>query len=94
MRIISYSDARSSLESGLDSISNDADVTVISRRGGTDAVVKAAAREPFAGLGKPEPLLGNLAGYWSRRIDATHRLVYAADDVDLDVIACRGQYDH
>ncbi|MBP6396190.1 MAG: type II toxin-antitoxin system YoeB family toxin, partial [Giesbergeria sp.] len=34
-----------------------------------------------------------LAGYWSRRIDVTHRLVYAADDVDLDVIACRGHYD-
>ena len=52
-----------------------------------------ARREPFAGIGKPEPLLGNLAGYWSRRIDETHRLVYAADEVDLDVIACRGHYD-
>ena len=93
MRIISDSDARSSLKSVLDSVSDDADVTVISRRDGTDAVVKAAAREPFAGLGKPEPLLGNLAGRWSRRIDATHRLVYAADDVDLAVIASRGQYD-
>ena len=93
MRIISYSDARSSLESGLDSISNDADVTVISRRSGPDAVVRAAAREPLAGLGRPEPLLGNLAGYWSRRIDATLRLVYAADDADLNVIACRRHYD-
>ena len=94
MRIISDSDAHSSLKSVLDSIGNDADVTVISRRGGTDAVFRAAAREPFAGLGRPEPLLGNLAGYWSRRIDATHRPGYAADDVDLEVIACRGQYDH
>ena len=56
-------------------------------------LIEAAAREPFAGIGKPEPLLGNLAGYWSRRIDETHRLVYAADDADLDVIACRGHYD-
>jgi hypothetical protein len=35
----------------------------------------------------------HLAGYWSRRIDETHRLVYAADDADFDVIACRGHYD-
>jgi toxin YoeB len=56
-------------------------------------LIDAAAREPFTGIGKPEPLMGNLAGYWSRRIDDTHRLVYAVDDADLDVIACRGHYD-
>ena len=53
-------------------------------------LIEAARREPFAGIGKPEPLLGNLAGYWSRRIDDTHRLVYAVDDADFDVIACQG----
>ena len=58
-----------------------------------NTLIEAARRDPFVGIGKPEPLLGNLAGYWSRRIDVTHRLVYAADDVDLDVIACRGHYD-
>ena len=56
-------------------------------------LTEAAAREPFTGIGKPEPLLGNMAGYWSRRIDAVHRLVYAVDDADIDVIACRGHYD-
>ena len=56
-------------------------------------LIEAAARDPFAGIGKPEPLLGNLSGYWSRRIDETHRLVYAVDDTDFDVIACRGHYD-
>ena len=58
-----------------------------------NALITDVLRDPFAGIGKPEPLLGNLTGYWSRRIDETHRLVYAADDVDLDVIACRGHYD-
>lgn len=58
-----------------------------------NTLIEAAAREPFSGIGKPEPLLANLSGYWSRRIDETHRLVYAADDSDLDVIACRGHYD-
>ena len=58
-----------------------------------NTLIEAARREPFSGIGKPEPLLGNLAGYWSRRIDETHRLVYAADDADLDVIAYRGHYD-
>jgi len=37
--------------------------------------------------------MGSLTGYWSRRIDAVHRLVYAVDDADVDVIACRGHYD-
>ena len=58
-----------------------------------NTLIEAARRKPCAGIGKPEPLLGNLEGYWSRRIDETHRLVYAADDADLDVIACRGHYD-
>ena len=58
-----------------------------------DSLHPAARRDPFSGIGKPEPLLGSLSGYWSRRIDETHRLVYAADDADLDVIACRGHYE-
>ena len=58
-----------------------------------NTLIEAAAREPFTGIGKPEPLMGNLAGYWSRRIDDTHRLVYAVNDADFDVIACRGHYD-
>ncbi len=58
-----------------------------------NTLIEAAAREPFAGLGKPEPLVGNLAGYWSRRIDGAHRLVYRATDTELVVIACRFHYD-
>ncbi|NJS35820.1 MAG: Txe/YoeB family addiction module toxin, partial [Brachymonas sp.] len=41
-------------------------------------LIEAAARDPFEGIGKPEPLVGNLSGYWSRRIDETNRLVYRA----------------
>ena len=58
-----------------------------------NSLIEAARLYPFAGIGKPEPLLGSLVGYWSRRIDETHRLVYSADDAALDVIACRGHYD-
>jgi toxin YoeB len=39
-------------------------------------LIKEIKREPFKGIGKPEPLKGNLAGYWSRRITGEHRLVY------------------
>jgi toxin YoeB len=56
-------------------------------------LIEAAAREPFEGIGKPEPLLGNLSGYWSRRIDEVNRLVYRASDEALVVIACRYHYD-
>ena len=56
-------------------------------------LIDATCREPFEGIGKPEPLVGNLAGYWSRRIDDVNRLVYAVDDVDITVISCRFYYD-
>ena len=58
-----------------------------------NSLIDAATREPFEGIGKPEPLQGNLAGYWSRRIDGVNRLVYAVDDVDITVISCRFHYD-
>lgn len=58
-----------------------------------NALINDSAREPFAGIGKPEPLRGNLSGYWSRRIDDTHRLVYRATDRELVIIACRFHYD-
>jgi toxin YoeB len=58
-----------------------------------NTLIEAARREAFSGISKPEPLLGNLSGYWSRRIDEAHRLVYAVDDADFDVIAGRGHYD-
>ena len=43
-------------------------------------------RDPFAGIGKPEPLKGDLSGYWSRRIDDEHRLVYRADDKEVKIL--------
>lgn len=55
-------------------------------------LIKDAARAPFTGIGKPEGLRGNLAGFWSRRIDSTNRLVYAVTDEELTVIACRYHY--
>jgi toxin YoeB len=55
-------------------------------------LITAAAREPYAGIGKPEPLRGDLSGYWSRRIDEVNRLVYRATDTDLVIIACRFHY--
>ena len=55
-------------------------------------LITAAAREPFAGIGKPEPLRGDLSGYWSRRIDEVNRLVYRVTDSDLVIIACRFHY--
>lgn len=47
---------------------------------------------PFEGIGKPEPLKENLSGFWSRRIDETHRLVYVVDDDYLTIISCRYHY--
>ncbi|OOC09736.1 MULTISPECIES: Txe/YoeB family addiction module toxin [Thioalkalivibrio] len=49
-------------------------------------------RSPLEGIGKPEPLKENLAGFWSRRIDDTHRLVYAVDGSSITIISCRYHY--
>jgi toxin YoeB len=50
-------------------------------------------RTPFEGIGKPEALKENLAGFWSRRIDESNRLVYAIDDKQLTIISCRYHYE-
>ena len=50
-------------------------------------------RTPFEGIGKPEPLRGNLSGYWSRRIDDTNRIVYFEQEDVIYVISCRGHYE-
>ena len=55
-------------------------------------LIEATIRVPFEGIGKPEPLRENLAGFWSRRIDDTNRLVYAVDDEYLSIISCRYHY--
>jgi toxin YoeB len=55
-------------------------------------LIEEVLRSPFEGIGKPEPLKENLAGFWSRRIDDTHRLVYAVEDEYLTIIACRYHY--
>lgn len=57
-----------------------------------NAVIQDCLREPFAGIGKPEPLKENLSGFWSRRIDETNRLIYRVDGQDLVIIACRYHY--
>lgn len=55
-------------------------------------LIEDCKRSPFIGIGKPEPLKENLAGFWSRRIDDTNRLVYAVDDDTITVISCRYHY--
>tara|TARA_B110001450_G_scaffold229127_1_gene229498 strand:+ start:501 stop:767 length:267 start_codon:yes stop_codon:yes gene_type:complete len=56
-------------------------------------LIMDAQRSPFEGIGKPEPLKENLAGFWSRRIDDSNRLVYAVDNHQITVISCRYHYD-
>ena len=57
-----------------------------------NALIKDIQRSPFEGIGKPEPLKFNLSGYWSRRIDDEHRLVYSVTDNAILIAACRYHY--
>lgn len=56
------------------------------------ALLKDIDRSPFSGIGKPEPLKHELQGYWSRRINQEHRLVYKVTDADIVIAACRYHY--
>ena len=55
-------------------------------------LIRDTTRSPFEGIGKPEPLKGNLTGRWSRRINNEHRLVYEVTANGLTMIACRYHY--
>lgn len=57
-----------------------------------NALIEATLASPFEGIGKPEPLRGNLSGLWSRRITREHRLVYERQDEALIIHQCRYHY--
>jgi len=56
-------------------------------------LIQDCLQHPFEGIGKPEPLRENLAGFWSRRIDECHRLVYCLQNGELAIVACRYHYN-
>ena len=56
-------------------------------------LIKDIERGNFDGLGKPEPLKGELSGFWSRRIDDVNRLVYRINGDVLEIISCKGHYE-
>jgi toxin YoeB len=55
-------------------------------------LIRECQRDPFSGIGKPEPLKRDLAGCWSRRIDQIHRLVYRVDAEKIEILSCRHHY--
>lgn len=66
-----------------------ADKTILKR---INRLIAEIMREPFEGIGKPEPLKHQLSGFWSRRIDDRHRLVYAIENDTLMIAQCRDHY--
>jgi toxin YoeB len=55
-------------------------------------LIKDMQRNPFDGIGKPEPLKENLTGFWSRRIDDKHRIIYNLEPNTINIISCYGHY--
>jgi toxin YoeB len=55
-------------------------------------LIRECQRHPFEGTGKPEPLRGDYSGWWSRRIDREHRLVYRVEGDTLIIVQCRYHY--
>ena len=56
-------------------------------------LIRDTERNPFNGIGKPEPLRGVLSGFWSRRIDDNNRLVYRVNGELLEILSCKGHYE-
>ena len=56
-------------------------------------LLKDIERDNFNGIGKPEPLRGDLSGFWSRRIDEANRLVYRVIEGRLEIVSCKGHYE-
>jgi toxin YoeB len=56
-------------------------------------LLQDSQRNGYSGIGKPEPLKGELRGFWSKRIDKVNRLVYRIKDDVLEVLSCKGHYD-
>lgn len=56
-------------------------------------LLKDISRQPYEGIGKPEPLKHNYRGFWSRRIDVEHRLIYQVREDEIRIIKCRFHYD-
>ena len=57
-----------------------------------NALIRDIERNGYNGIGKPEPLRGNLSGWWSVRIDGANRLVFRLEADALEIYACRGHY--
>ena len=57
-----------------------------------NALLKDIEREPFSGIGKPEPLKGEFSGFWSRRIDDVNRIIYRINDGVLEIVSCKSHY--
>lgn len=57
-----------------------------------NTLIEDIKRHPFTGIGDPEPLKQNWSGYWSRRINREHRLVYKADAATITIVQCRYHY--
>ena len=56
-------------------------------------LIKDISRTPYDGIGKPEPLKHNYRGFWSRRIDGEHRLIYQVKEDEIRIVKCRFHYD-
>lgn len=57
-----------------------------------NTLIRDIERNPFEGIGKPEPLKGDLSGWWSRRIDEANRIVYRVVKGELELLQCGGHY--
>ncbi len=58
-----------------------------------NTIIKDIQRNVYEGIGSPEPLKGNLSGWWSRRIDSANRIVYRSEGNNIIIAACKGHYE-
>jgi len=93
MHITTYSAFRQSLKSFLDEVlSSHAALYVTQFLKKINALIKEIERTPYEGSGKPEPLKHNLPGWWLRRINLEHRIVYKIESGAITILQCHCHY--
>lgn len=58
-----------------------------------NVLLKDISRNPYSGIGKPEPLKHKYQGFWSRRINSEHRIIYRVEGDEIQIVKCRFHYD-
>ena len=91
MLAVNYTNLRDNMKKYMDKVTDDYETMIVTRKD-NNTLIEDICRNGNEGIGKPEPLTGNLTGFWSRRVNDKDRIIYKIDDDNVYILACRYHY--